>query len=89
MFRSLFPVNGNSIYEQYLQLVSRFGILRLMLAAQCGPDRELPTQEELVRTVHVFARRFQHSAQFSQKVDNFLKDTERSSLDRVFRFLVE
>lgn len=89
MFRTLFPFAGGSVYDSYLQLVARYGVLRLMLAAQCGPGRELPTQEELVKTVHVFARRFQHSTQYAQKVDDFLKSSERNSLDRVFRFLAE
>lgn len=87
MFCDLFPFYGASPYDQYLQLVSRFGLLRLMLAAQCNTDGPLPDADALVRTVHVYCRRFQHDANFAQQVNVALKNTGWASLERVYGFL--
>jgi lysine-N-methylase len=74
-------------YEHYLQLVSRFGLVRLMLAAQCNTDGALPDAAALVRTVHVFCRRFQHDDSFAAEVNQALKDSGWSRLDKVYSFL--
>ena len=87
MFCDMFPFYGASPFDQYLQLVSLFGLLRLMLAAQCNTDGPLPDAEALVRTVHVYCRRFQHDANFAQQVNVALKNTGWATLEKVYGFL--
>jgi lysine-N-methylase len=70
-----------------LQLVSRFGLVRLMLAAQCNTDGTLPDAAVLVQTVHVFCRRFQHDRTFAQHVNQALKNTGLAALDKMYGFL--
>ncbi|MFM2035107.1 MAG: hypothetical protein RL459_372 [Pseudomonadota bacterium] len=88
MFREVFPFEGASPYDDYLQLVSRFGLLRLMLAARCNTDGALPDASELVQTVQVFCRRFQHDAAFTAQVRQALKNAGWADLDKVYRFLM-
>lgn len=88
MFSELFPFYGElTPYEHYLRLVSRFGLLRLMLAAQCNTDGALPDAAALVQTVQVFCRRFQHDANFASQVNQALKNSGWDKLDKVYGFL--
>ncbi|WP_312516757.1 flagellin lysine-N-methylase [Massilia sp.] len=86
MFRDLFPFKGNSPYEAFLQLISQFGLLRLMLAAQCNSGDTLPDETVLVHTAHVFYRRFQHDLRFAQ-VNQALKNSGLGKLEKVYGFL--
>jgi len=86
MFRGLFPFKGSTPYDAFLQLVSQFGLLRLMLAAQCNTPGALPDQEALVHTVHVFYRRFQHDHRFGQ-LNGALRKSGLGKMERVVGFL--
>lgn len=88
MFYDLFPFHGTlTPFEHYLRLVARFGLLRLMLAAQCNTDGTLPDASALVQTVQVFCRRFQHDANFATQVNQALKKSGWDKLDKVYGFL--
>jgi lysine-N-methylase len=87
MFRELFPFGSKTPYEHYLKLISRFGLLRLMLAAQCNTDGPLPDAAVLVSTTQVFCRRFQHDANFATQVNQALKNSGWDKLDKVYGFL--
>ncbi|MDB5937111.1 MAG: hypothetical protein JWQ01_4455 [Massilia sp.] len=87
MFRELFPFGSKTPYEHYLQLVSRFGLLRLMLAAQCNTDGPLPDAAIMVNTTHVFCRRFQHDGNFATQVNQALKNSGWDKLEKVYGFL--
>lgn len=87
MFTNMFPFEGDTPYTNYLQLVSRFGVLRLMLAAQCNTDGPLPDAAALVATVQIHCRRFQHNADFSAQIHDAMKNTGWHTLDKLFAFL--
>jgi lysine-N-methylase len=86
IFSNVFPFECAMPYESYLQLVSRFGLLRLMLAAQCTGDT-LPDAGALVQTVHVMCRRFQHDAGFATRVNAALLGSGWGALAKVYGFL--
>jgi len=86
MFRGLFPSKGNNPYDAFLQLVAQSGLLRLMLAAQCNIGDALPDANDMVQTVHVFYRRFQHDPRFSQ-LNKALTNSGLGRLERVYGFL--
>ncbi|WP_075792886.1 flagellin lysine-N-methylase [Massilia putida] len=87
MFLTLFPCYGINPFDAYLQLVARFGLLRLILAARCNNDGELPDANALVNTVHVYCRRFQHQSTFARRVNGALHASGWSSLDKLYGFL--
>ena len=87
MYGQGFPFGMKTPYQHYLQLVTRFGLLRFMLAAQCTGDESPPDTAALVRTVHVCARRFQHDQFFSGQVAGILKRSGWDALERIYRFL--
>jgi lysine-N-methylase len=86
VFANVFPFECAVPYENYLQLVARFGLLRLMLAAQCTGDT-LPDADALVRTVHVMCRRFQHDVGFATRVNQALLGSGWSALEKIYGFL--
>lgn len=87
MFRGLFPFQSATPYEDYLKLISRFGLLRLMLAARCNADADLPSAQELSQTVQVFCRRFQHDNSWAVRVNTALKNSGWDGLEKVYGFL--
>ena len=87
MFLHMFPFDAADAYESYLQLVSRFGLLRLMLAAQCVPEGSLPGVDALVETVQAFCRRFRHDPNFARRANEALRNEGWDSLDNLYGFL--
>jgi lysine-N-methylase len=87
MFQGLFPFMTGAPFDSYLQLVARFGLLRLMLAARCNTDGPLPGPLELARTVQVHCRRFQHDPAFVDQVNAALAKNGWASLERLYPLL--
>ena len=89
MLRETFPfgLDSASPKELYLRLVTRFGLVRFMLALQCQSEQLLPDLGTLVSTVQVFARRFQHDIEFAKKVDSCFENAGWHQLDKIFRLL--
>lgn len=86
LFRELFPFNSGKPYDDFLQIIARFGLMRLMLAVQCNTEGSLPDASALVSTVQVFYRRFQHDPRFA-RMGQMLKKAGFGTLDKAYRFL--
>ena len=82
VFMRLFPFETGTAYDGYLRLIARFGLLRLLLAAQCNVDG-VPTPKTLVATVHLHSRRFQHSVEYTNIVNQVLQDSGWADLDKL------
>lgn len=83
MFSHQFPMTGTSAYDSYLQLVARFGLLRLLLAAQCNTEDTLPPLSTLVATVQLQCRRFQHNPLFAAQINDSLRTSGWGDLKKV------
>lgn len=86
MFSNLFPFGDTTPYESYLRLISRFGMVRFMLAAQCN-NEALPSPALLAQTVQVFCRRFQHDALFATQTSEVMRNTGWDRLEKIYGFL--
>jgi lysine-N-methylase len=87
MFGELFPFGEESPDKHFLKLVTRMGLVRLMLAAQCNDPGNLPSPEQMARTVQVFCRRYQHDTTYAATVNSAFQNAGWSSLERIYRFL--
>lgn len=87
MFNENFPFAEKDPFDSYLRLVTRFGIVRLMLAAQCSDASRLPEPTQLARTIQVFCRRYQHDGSFAKTVHEAFDKTGLRSLEKIYRFL--
>lgn len=87
MFAQLVPFGGASPFDSYLQLISRFGLLRLLLAVQCNTDEALPPIATLVATVQMHCRRFQHVADYAKRVKESLYDSGWAEMGKLYTLL--
>lgn len=87
IFQQVFPFQNATPYENYLKLISRFGLVRLMLAGLCNREGPLPDAKTLVQTVQVFYRLFQHDLNFAAQVNNALSNSGWSKLEKIYGFL--
>jgi len=87
MFHSVFPFGAASPLDHYRNLVMKYGVLRLMLAARCAYlDRPL-TKEEVAETVQVFGRLYEHWGGLSTYLEKVLQSMNLSSTAGLYRFL--
>lgn len=86
MFRDAFPF-GYGVYEHYLRIVVRFGIVRAMLAGVCNAQHALPEPQVLCQTVQSAARRFQHEADLESRICASMKKHGLDALGVVISLL--
>lgn len=87
MFIELFPFKTATLYESFLRLITRFGVIRFMLAFHCAGQDSLPEPAELAATVQVFCRKFEHDQLFTAQVTKALLAAGMNQLERVIYFL--
>jgi lysine-N-methylase len=87
VFSELFPFNGATPYQSYIQLMARFGLLRLILAVQSNTDGELPPLATLVSTVQLHCRRFQHVPGYTRRVNESLYESGWAELGKLYTLL--
>lgn len=88
MFREYFPFGDSSPYEHYLRLVTRFGLVRFMLATQAASADNSMDPANMARTIQVFCRRYQHDRHYAAQINGVLKRSGWDQLSRVYRFLI-
>lgn len=82
MFMRLFPFETQDVYDGYLRMIARFGLLRLLLAARCNGD-DAATPADLASIVHLHCRRFQHDFTYTTLVNQALQDSGWADLDKL------
>jgi len=87
MFSELVPFDGHTPYDSFLQLVARFGLLRMLLAIQCNTDDELPSIATLTATVQLHCRRFQHDMNYARRVKQSLYDSGWAEMSKLYTLL--
>lgn len=87
MFAQLLPFGGRSPFDSYLQLVARFGLLRMLLAVQCNTEGAPPPIATLVATVQMHCRRFQHVALYAKRVNESLYESGWAEMGKLYTLL--
>lgn len=87
IYSQLVPFSGTSPYDSYLQVISRFGLLRMLLAVQCNTEGELPSSATLASTVNLHCRRFQHDPSYAKRVKEALYDSGWAEMSRLYKLL--
>jgi lysine-N-methylase len=87
MLREVFPWGRLSPMAHYRRLLTRFGILRLMLAAVAAA-RDCPLDlKTMVQVTQVFCRLYQHNEAFATRADQILTGSDWDQLDRLYALL--
>jgi len=87
MFTQLFPFQGDTPYDSYLQLIARFGLLRLLLAVQCNTEGEVPSLATLTATAQMHSRRFQHNPAYAARVRQSLFESGWAEMSTLYKLL--
>lgn len=87
VFSQIIPFNGSTPYDSYVQLMARFGLLRLILAIQCNNDGDVPPLTTLISTVQLHCRRFQHVPNYTKRVNNSLYESGWAELSKLYTLL--
>ena len=87
LIRETFPWGQPSAMLSYRRLLTRFGILRLMLCGIAADKGQPLDQETYVRTVQTFCRMYQHNEVFAKAAELCLQDLEWHSLERLYALL--
>lgn len=87
LIRETFPWTQTSAMAHYRRLLTRYGILRLMLAGMAAEQGGSLDESTIVRTVQVFCRIYQHNIVFSKQAEELLAKSEWTQLERLYALL--
>lgn len=87
LVREVFPWTQASAMAHYRRLLTRYGILRLMLAGIAAEEGRALGEAPIVRTVHVFCRIYQHNMAFSKRAESLLAQSEWTQLEQLYALL--
>ena len=87
ILREIFPWGETSAMLHFRKLLTRFGILRMMLAGVASCKGSSLDSATMVTVVQVFCRLYQHNSTFSEEAEKCLKDLEWNSLERLYTLL--
>lgn len=87
LLREVFPWGSTSPMGHYRRLLTRFGILRLMLAAVAAARDAPLEQDTVVQVTQVFCRLYQHNEQFAKTADHLLTNSEWDTVERLYSLL--
>lgn len=86
LFADGFPFGAASPWQHFMQVVGRFGVVRLMLAGRCA-EGPLPSAAELAATVQTFVRRYRHTPGFAARTDAALEAIGFGGLAQLYGFV--
>jgi lysine-N-methylase len=87
LLREVFPWGKSSPMGHFRRLLTRFGILRLMLVAAAAARSGPLDQSTVVQVTQVFCRLYQHNEVFATQADHILTGSDWDTIDRLYTLL--
>ncbi len=87
LIRETFPWTQVSTMAHYRRLLTRYGILRLMLAGIAAEQGSALDEASIVQTIQVFCRIYQHNMAFAKQAEGLLVKSEWTQLERLYALL--
>jgi lysine-N-methylase len=87
VIRETFPWTRASAMEHYRRLLSRYGILRLMLAGVAAAHGQSLNEAVIVQTIQVFCRIYQHNTAFATRAENILTQSDWTGIEQLYALL--
>lgn len=76
LIRETFPWTRPSTMQRYRNLLTRYGILQLMLAGVATEQGRMLDVATVVQTIQVFCRIYQHNALLTKRAETLLEQSE-------------
>lgn len=87
LIRETFPWKQSTAMKHYQRLLTRYGILRLMLAGVAANVNTVLDEAIIVQTISVFCRLYQHDSSLASNADELLSQSDWTRLDRLYSLL--
>jgi hypothetical protein len=87
LVRETFPWTQTTAMGHYRRLLTRYGILRLMLAGIAANRGAAPDEASIVRTTHIFCRLYQHNHAFTAHAESLMTQSDWTRLDQLYALL--
>lgn len=87
VIRETFPWTQASAMEHYRRLLTRYGILRLMLAGVAAAHGQSLNEAVIVQTIQVFCRIYQHNTAFAIRAEDILTESDWTRLEHLYALL--
>ena len=87
LVRETFPWTQATAMGHYRRLLTRYGILRLMLAGVAAALNAAPDEATTVQTIQVFCRKYQHSMSFVEQAEGLLAESNWTQLEKLYALL--
>lgn len=87
LIRETFPWDRSSALLHYRRLLTRFGVVRLMLAAVAAAHEKPLDDKTMAQVIQVFCRLYQHNLGFATGAEKSLVGLEWDRLDRLYSLL--
>ncbi len=87
LVRETFPWTQTTTMEHYRRLLTRYGILRLMLSGVAAAQGTALNEAKMVQTIQVFCRTYQHNSAFAKQAEDLLAQSDWAQLDRLYALL--
>lgn len=89
VLQEVFPWAGKSPQEHYATLLTRYVVVRAMLAGRAAAQEVLLTPDELAETVQVFSRLYLHSEEFRKNMTKALASAGWDRLEKLYALLLQ
>lgn len=87
LVRETFPWTQATALEHYRRLLTRYGILRLMLAGVAAAQGQAPDEAAIVHTIYIFCRLYQHNQAFAAHAESLMAQSDWTRLDQLYALL--
>lgn len=87
LVRETFPWTQATALEHYRRLLTRYGILRLMLAGVAAALGKTPDEATIVHTTYIFCRTYQHNMAFVSQAESLMAKYDWTRLDQLYALL--
>lgn len=87
LVRETFPWTQGTAMGHYRRLLTRYGILRLMLSGMAASTGKALDEASIVKATYVFCRLYQHNMVFSEQAENLMARSDWTQLDKLYTLL--
>jgi len=87
LVRETFPWTQATAMTHYRRLLTRYGILRLMLAGVAAARDEAPDEATIVHTTYIFCRLYQHNMTFASQAEALMEQSDWTRLEQLYALL--
>lgn len=87
LLRETFPWTQATALGHYRRLLTRYGILRLMLAGVAAVRGQAPDEATMVQTTQIFCRLYQHNQAFVAHAESLMAQSDWTRLDQLYALL--